>query len=203
MNYNKYVNLLRSFLVVIILLLGNLASAKAPESKIITQVENYLNSFKNFSAEFEQNDIGHVCHGTLKISKPGKFRWEYDDGKLLIISTGDTIIYVDNELDNVHYISSDDTIAKFLSQEKISFSNEEFQIENMVAHDGEVMLLIKNTKDGELGKINLGFNIKPISLKSIEVIDANDNIVQLSIKNITYPEKFDPELFNYYENHNR
>jgi outer membrane lipoprotein-sorting protein len=196
-------SVIRFALVFIFLAAGHFASANDPQTQIITQIENYLNSFKNFAAEFEQNDIDHVCRGTLKISKPGKFRWEYDDGKLLIISTGDTIIYVDNELDNVHYIASDDTIAKFLSQEKISFLNDEYAVEKVVAHDGEVMLMIKSNKENELGKINLGFSIKPISLKTIEVIDANDNLVHLNIKNITYPEKFDSELFNYYENHNR
>lgn len=194
---------MRLVFAVIFLIAAQWVNAQNLEPKIVTQIENYLNSFKNFAAEFEQNDINHVCQGSLKISKPGKFRWEYDNGKLLIISTGDTIIYVDNELDNVHYIASDDTIAKFLSQDEISFQSDEYKIEKVVSGEGEVMVLIKSNKEGELGKINLGFNIKPLSLKTIEVIDASDNLVHLNIKNITYPDSLDSELFNYYENHNR
>jgi len=195
------------YLILIFTSAANLASAAAPapaQTAIVKQIENYLNSFENFSADFEQNVAGNeVVSGRLKIAKPGKFRWEYDDGKLLIISTGDTIIYVDNELDNVHYLSADDTIAGMLSRDKISFSGGDYDIENLVASGGEVCLLIKNTKGEEAGKVNLCFAVKPINLKTIEVIDANDNLVQLNLENITYPEKFDSELFNYYENHNR
>jgi outer membrane lipoprotein-sorting protein len=177
--------------------------AAPQDAKIISQVEAYLNSFKNLAADFEQHTIDNLSYGTLKISKPGKFRWEYADGKLLIISTGDTIIYVDNELDNVHYVSSDDTIAKFLSQDTVSFANSGYEIEKLIAHEGEVLLLIKSKNSEEIGKINLAFSMKPLTLKRIEVIDVHDNIVQLNLSNITYPDKIDHELFNYYENHNR
>lgn len=194
---------MRSIFLLLIMISPFCYSANKIESPLIKQIENYLNNFENMEAHFTQNSGGHKSHGTLRIAKPGKFRWEYDDGKLLIISTGDTIIYRDNELDNVHYISADDTIAGILSQENFDFTHGDFVVENMTTIANNVNLLITNKKDDSMGKINLTFSIKPIALKAIEVLDMGDNLIQLNLSDITYPKQFDPELFNYYENHNK
>jgi len=188
----------------LILLISQLCIAAPKEnSALIKQIETYLNDFENLQADFTQNGNGQTAKGILRIAKPGKFRWEYIDDNLLIISTGDTIIYVDNELNNVHYISADDTIAGILSQEKFNFTDGNYVIENLSAYNHEVSLLIKNKSDASMGKINLIFALSPMSLKKIEVLGIDNELIQLTLSKLTYPEKFDPELFNYYENHNR
>ena len=179
------------------------AFATKTNSPIIKQVENYFSSFENLQAKFTQNGQDQTRSGILYITKPGKFRWEYSDGKLLIVSTGDTIIYADHELETTHYISADDTVADMLSHEKLDLTNGDYKVDHIVANHGEISVLIHNSKKEDIGKLNLIFGINPFTLKRIEIIDTANNLVEIELSEVSYPEKLDPELFNYYEDHNK
>jgi outer membrane lipoprotein carrier protein len=193
-------------LILFLAILISSFSTLAIESKdlnYIKMAEYYFASFENLEANFIQHGNKNQRAGKLYISKPGKFRWEYDDKLLLIVSTGDTIIYVDNELEEVHYISADDTVAGLLSQSNIDLTNGDYRAQEVKTGKGMFSVLIHNVKQEELGKINVYFSQSPLSLKAIEVLDAGNNIVKLELSDISYPATLDSELFNYYENHNR
>ena len=179
------------------------ANANINKEKITNLVENYFTGFENLKANFIQESNGQSLRGTLYISKPGKFRWEYNNNKLLIVSTGDTIIYVDNELEEVHYLATKDTAAGFLCEEKLDLRNGEYRIEKISKFKSHIAVLIKNIKRKEAGLINLIFEPKPFLLKSIEVQDFVGNLITIDLGNISYPPSLDSSLFNYYEKHNK
>ena len=56
------------------------------------KIINYLNNFSTLKSEFIQvNQNGDVLTGRILLLRPGKFRIEYDQISLLIISNGKKI----------------------------------------------------------------------------------------------------------------
>lgn len=87
---------------------SNLARALAPiaivaiaapaqaQSADVAAVERHLSSVQSMTASFKQTDAkGRVARGSMQLKRPGRIRFEYQGGDLLLVGNGKHLTMVD------------------------------------------------------------------------------------------------------------
>ena len=79
------------------------AALAAPAADDLAQVQKSLEAMSSMTADFTQTDqAGKVLTGTLTIKKPGKIRFQYQQGvPLLIVGDGKNVYFIDYSVDQV------------------------------------------------------------------------------------------------------
>jgi outer membrane lipoprotein-sorting protein len=68
----------------------------AAESPDLARLKTHLTSVQTMTANFTQTDAkGQVASGTLQLKRPGRVRFEYGDGDLLLVANGKTLTFLD------------------------------------------------------------------------------------------------------------
>lgn len=74
------------------------AAAPAPASTKadLAAVDAHLKAVQSMTANFTQTDArGRTARGTLQLKKPGRIRFEYSGGQLLLVANGQRLTFVD------------------------------------------------------------------------------------------------------------
>lgn len=155
-----------------------------PNAYAASDAENSLDRFFNqvqtYSARFEQEvldegmNIIEDSEGTMWISRPGKFRWDYEPPlEQKIISNGKKVWVHDVELEQVTIRPLGDTIGRTpanLLAGKGELSNS-YNMKNMGAKGGYVWMRLKpKNKEANFENIFIGF--KNNRLRIMELIDG-------------------------------
>lgn len=75
------------------------APAAAAESADMAKVRAHLSSVESMTANFTQTDArGRSSSGTLQIKKPGRVRFQYGSGDLLLVANGKTLTFIDYQV---------------------------------------------------------------------------------------------------------
>ena len=102
-----------------IIILYNKSFSDVNTDKII----NYLNNFSTLKSEFIQvNQNGDVLTGRILLLRPGKFRIEYDQISLLIISNGRKVAVINKDIKNISFYRLNDLPSSILLFKDISLS---------------------------------------------------------------------------------
>lgn len=139
--------------------------------QLLKKIEQYLNNIDSIKSNFVQlNPEGSLNDGVFYLSKPGKFRWEYNDQPLIIVANGKSLMYYDTELEQINYVPIEKSIAALLIQTNISFS-EDLKVLDLVKKDDstKITLMKKNQKD--IGEFSFIFQNEPFRLGKIELVD--------------------------------
>jgi len=76
-----------------------LAATPAPAagpSPDLARLKSHLSSVQTMTANFTQTDAkGRVENGTLQMKRPGRIRFEYNAGDVLLVANGKTLTFVD------------------------------------------------------------------------------------------------------------
>jgi outer membrane lipoprotein-sorting protein len=69
------------------------AAAPSPD---LARLKAHLSSVQTMTANFTQTDAkGHVDSGTLQMKRPGRIRFEYSAGDVLLVANGKTLTFID------------------------------------------------------------------------------------------------------------
>jgi outer membrane lipoprotein-sorting protein len=75
------------------------APAAASESADVARLKAHISSVETMTADFVQTDSrGRSAAGTLKLKRPGKVRFEYGSGDLLLVADGKTLTMIDYQV---------------------------------------------------------------------------------------------------------
>src|SRR4051795_1934809 len=75
------------------------APAVAAESPDLARLKSHLSSVQTMTADFTQTDAkGRVATGTLQLKRPGRVRFEYRGGDLLLIADGRSLVFLDYQV---------------------------------------------------------------------------------------------------------
>ena len=179
-----------NFFLIFFCLLSSDAYSETNDKTIIL---NYLNSLKNFSASFLQNDGIDISEGKVFIGSK-RVRAEYfSPTKILIILDKDKAMYYNYELEEEEFFNPKNTNAWFfydIFRNTLFFENSFIKIKN------NTLILEKKGVDNDEKKflIRLYFEENPLVLRNLE-ININDEILKLSIYNHKYYEEFDKDFF--------
>jgi outer membrane lipoprotein-sorting protein len=73
--------------------------AAAAESPDMARLRAHLGSVQSMTANFTQTDArGRSAAGTLQLKKPGKVRFQYGSGDLLLVANGRTLAFIDYQV---------------------------------------------------------------------------------------------------------
>lgn len=88
----------RALLPVALTIASSPASA-ADTSADMTRLGIHISSVRTMTANFTQIDArGRAATGSLQLKRPGKVRFEYQGGKLLLVSNGKTLSFIDYQV---------------------------------------------------------------------------------------------------------
>ena len=154
---------------------------------------NYLNSLKNFSASFLQNDGSNLSEGKIFIGNK-RVRAEYfSPEKILIILSEDKAMYYNYGLEEDEFFNPKNTNAWFFYD---IFRNPNFFENSQINLINNELILEKMGVDNE-GKnftLRVLFEKSPLVLRAVEII-IEDSFLRLSIYNHSYDQDFDSGLF--------
>ena len=178
------------FLLTIYFIFSSNAYSKTNDEK---EVFSYLNSLKNFSASFLQNDGKDLSEGKVYIGTK-RVRAEYfSPSKILIILDEDKAMYYNYELEEDEFFNPKNTNAWFFYD---IFRNPLFFEDSLIQLENNELILEKTGADDEENSflIRVYFEKNPLILRGLEVIIGNE-ILKLSIYNHNYFEEFDKNFF--------
>ena len=73
--------------------------ALAAESPDLAKLKAHLGSVQTMTAKFTQTDAkGHVETGTLQMKRPGRVRFEYSGGDVLLVADGKRLTFLDYQV---------------------------------------------------------------------------------------------------------
>lgn len=73
--------------------------APAAESPDLARLKAHVGSVRTMTADFVQTDSrGRSAAGTLQLKRPGKVRFQYGSGDLLLVANGKTLTFIDYQV---------------------------------------------------------------------------------------------------------
>ena len=91
------INLARALAPVAIVALA--APAPAAESPDMGRVRSHISSVQTMTANFVQSDArGRSSAGKMQMKRPGRVRFEYGSGDLLLVADGKTLTFIDYQV---------------------------------------------------------------------------------------------------------
>ncbi|MFN8930408.1 MAG: LolA family protein [Alphaproteobacteria bacterium] len=184
-------------LALLLFLSPALALAADTRARDIARVEAYLSSLTTLQAEFTQiAPDGSVTGGKFYLKRPGRMRWEYaPPSKVLLISSGEDIVYYDGELEQVNYLSVDDTLAAFLTQPNIKLESAATRLINFESKDGVIRVGIVQKSREKEGMLTLEFTASPLKLRQLKMLDAAGNVTSIALQNAQTGRALSDALF--------
>lgn len=166
-------------------------------AKDIARVESFLSLITTIKADFSQSSpSGEVSTGTFYLQRPGKMRWEYNPpSPILLVSNGKTITYHDAELEQINYVSLDDTLAGFLTKETLKLNTAATELVAFEVGAGSVRATIRQRAQPENGTLTIEFADKPLVMRQLVITDNAGNETKIALQNAEYGKKLDKSLF--------
>ena len=178
------------FLLIIFFLFTRNTYSSSDEKLVIL---THLNSLKNFSASFLQNDGENLSEGKVYIGEK-RVRAEYFlPSKILIILDEDKAMYYNYELEEDEFFNPKNTSAWFFYD---IFRNPLFFEDGIISTENKELVIKKTGSDIDENdyQIIVYFEQNPLVLRAVEII-TDDAFLKLSIYNHNYNEEFDKSFF--------
>ena len=83
----------RALLPIVLAATPSVAAEPSPD---LARLKAHLSAVQTMTANFTQTDAkGHVDSGTLQMKRPGRIRFEYSAGDVLLVANGKTLSFID------------------------------------------------------------------------------------------------------------
>lgn len=174
-----------------IIVLYNKSFSDVNTDKII----NYLSSFNTLKSNFIQvNSNGDILTGKVALIRPGKFRVEYNEISVLIISDGRKVAVINKDIKNISFYSLKDLPASMILFKDISLNNIHLLKSKNLENRIEITFRTNKKKDDE--KINITFEKQPLIMKKWEIDRLDNNKTEIMFDNLLLDNEIDLKLFD-------
>ena len=174
-----------------IIFLYNKSFSDVNTDKII----NYLSSFNTLKSNFIQvNSNGDVLTGKVALIRPGKFRVEYNEISVLIISDGRKVAVINRDIKNISFYSLKDLPASMILFKDISLNNIHLLKSKNLENRIEITFSTNKKKDDE--KIHITFEKQPLIMKKWEINRLDNNKTEIMFNNLLLDNEIDLKLFD-------
>ena len=179
--------LIFSFIIVIY----NKSFSNVNTDKII----NYLSNFSTLKSNFIQvNSNGDILTGKILLVRPGKFRVEYNEISVLIISDGRKVAVINKNIKNISFYSLKDLPASMILFKDISLNDIHLLKSKNLENRIEITFSTDKRKDNE--KIHITFEKKPFIMKKWSINRLDNNKTEIMFNNLLLDNQIDPKLFD-------
>jgi len=74
-------------------------AASAPDSADLARLKSHIGAVETMTANFTQTDArGRSAAGSLQLKRPGRVRFQYGSGDLLLVANGKTLTFIDYQV---------------------------------------------------------------------------------------------------------
>ena len=174
-----------------IIILYNKSFSDVNTDKII----NYLSSFNTLKSNFIQvNSNGDILTGKVVLIRPGKFRVEYNEISVLIISDGRKVAVINKDIKNISFYSLKDLPASMILFKDISLNN--IHLLKMKNLENRIEITFRTNKKKNDEKIHVTFEKQPLIMKKWEIDRPDNNKTEIMFNNLLLDNKIDLKLFD-------
>lgn len=164
----------------------------------LERVAGYFNQVRTMQGRFLQvGPEGDAAEGKIYLSRPGRFRFEFDPPvPMLIVSDGAYIIMEDRELKSVERIPLGATPLDLLLREQVKFDDGVgiAKVERGAAILRVTLFAPDRPKEGSL---TLVFGDKPLEFAGWTVTDAQGKVTSITLSQIDFNPQLSTRLFTY------
>jgi chaperone LolA len=129
------------------------APAAAAESPDLAKLKAHLAAVHTMTADFVQTDAkGRSAAGTLEIKRPGKVRFQYGSGDLLIVADGKRLYFLDYQVGQKSSWPLEKTpLGPLLS------GSPDFEGKAQILPNSNTRILVARAKNTSYGQLTLAF----------------------------------------------
>ena len=182
------------------------AYAAAPQAAKLTgedredlkRVADYFNNVRTLKGRFLQiGPEGGASEGQIYLSRPGRFRFEFDPPvPMLIVSDGAYIVMEDRELKSVERIPLGATPLDLLLRETVDFG-EGVGIARVERGAAILRITLFEPSRPKEGSLTLVFGDKPLEFAGWTVTDAQGKTTSISLSQLDFNPQLSGRLFTY------
>ncbi len=158
---------------------GLAVGESAQQTEKLAQLRHYLGALQELRAEFHQevigpdNEIIERASGSVALSKPGRFRWDYREPyERVIVADGERVWFYEADLDQVTIrrlaTGLGDTPAALLTGDTKALEHFEL-LRSWSANDVEWLQLAPISPEADFSIVDLGFTAG--ELQQLEFVD--------------------------------
>lgn len=157
-------------------------TGKKISPEMVQTLESYMDGLKTARARFVQTTHnGTQLVGTFYLERPGKLRFEYDEPvEDFVVADGFFIYFYDAESGEQTNAPIGQTLADFILRNKLKLSGD-ITVTDYTEKGGLIQVELVQTSDPEAGKLVLGFDQEPLSLKKWRVVDGQGLITEVEL----------------------
>jgi chaperone LolA len=172
------------------LLIGTMVTAvpaAAAESPDLAKLKAHLASVQTMTANFVQTDArGRSAAGTLQLKRPGKVRFQYGSGDLLLVADGKRLYFLDYQVGQKSSWPLDKTpLGPLLS------GSPDFEGKAQVLPNSDSRILVARAKNTSYGQLTLAFLRTPSAPGDLQMygwtaIDPQGHRTTVKLSNVRY-----------------
>jgi outer membrane lipoprotein-sorting protein len=183
-----------------------MVAAAAPveaQTNDLARVEAHLAAVQSMTANFIQTDSrNRSARGTLQLKRPGRIRFQYEGGDLLLVGNGSKLTFVDYEVGQKSSWDLNKTPLGMLLAARPDIS----RIARVVAQKDPRILIVRarDARRPEFGTLLLAFVRNPsapggLLLEGWTAIDAQNKRTTIKLDNQRYNVAVSDDAFRYAE----
>jgi outer membrane lipoprotein-sorting protein len=169
----------------------------------LARVEAHLAAVQSMTANFIQTDSrNRSARGTLQLKRPGRIRFQYEGGDLLLVGNGSKLTFVDYEVGQKSSWDLNKTPLGMLLAARPDIS----RIARVVAQKDPRILIVRarDARRPEFGTLLLAFVRNPsapggLLLEGWTAIDAQNKRTTIKLDNQRYNVAVSDDAFRYAE----
>ncbi|HET8749563.1 MAG TPA: outer membrane lipoprotein carrier protein LolA [Sphingomicrobium sp.] len=173
--------------------------ASAATSPDLAKLKGYLTSVRSMTADFTQtDDKGRVETGTLKMKRPGRIRFEYSGGDVLLVADGKRLTFLDYSVGQKSSWALSRTPLGALLSNSPDFNG---KAEILPSKNSRVVVA-RARNSGQYGQITLAFLRDPSSPGGLDLygwtaIDPQKHVTTVKLSNVRYNVAVPDSAFTY------
>jgi len=175
------------------------APAAAAENPDLAKVQAHITSVDTMTANFVQTDAkGRSAAGTLQLKRPGRIRFQYGSGDLLMVCTGGRLYFLDYQVGQKNSWDLNKTpLGPLLA------ANPDVRRIARVQDNPDKRILVVRAK-GEFGSLILAFLRSPAAPGGLQLygwtaIDAQNKRTTVKLSDVRYNVAVSDSAFTYVE----
>ena len=178
-------------------------AAAAAENPDLAKVRAHITSVDTMTASFVQTDAkGRSAAGTLQLKRPGRIRFQYGSGDLLLVGAGGKLTFLDYQVGQKNSWDLDKTPLGIL----LSADPDVKRIAKIVANPDARILVVraKDPNHAEFGTLILAFLRSPAAPGGLQLygwtaIDAQNKRITVKLSDVRYNVAVPDSAFTYAE----
>lgn len=163
------------------------APAAASDSADLAKLKAHIGSVQTMTANFVQTDSrGRSAAGTLQLKRPGKVRFQYGSGDLLLVGDGSRLYFLDYQVgQKSSWPLSKTPLGPLLS------GSPDFNGKAEVLPNSDFRILVARAKNTSYGQLTLAFLRSPSAPGGLQMygwtaIDPQGHRTTVKLSNVRY-----------------